>query len=315
MSALTELLPAATLRPSPRPPHRPDPSANAAPRAAPPRRKGDGLRPTSRPGGVPATPSPGIRVPFSFSEQHLLTKHFRGWTGRAGDGGGLWMRRGRGSRRRKPLGPEKHREPEGDRGKKVMEERQLRGREPHAPPNSVPPSSSLGVEADLARTSWPANRSWGSAVTLSPKFCALFLAGARPPSRRLSRDARGGRLALGVPPRWKRRPWVPMREGGGGNGIPPTGPGARRLSRHSRPRPGVRREWPEVNDGMPLVGAEPGETRYSDNVLTDLKGTHNIQEDPQRTTSKKPNMDSPNINKLRYKKTNGTLLLCINRQI
>ncbi|XP_077611844.1 uncharacterized protein LOC144224646 [Crocuta crocuta] len=88
MSALTELLPAATLRPSPLllPLHR---RVSVRQRRRREHRtnlrvKGDGLLPTSRAEFIYATP-----ISF-FSEQHLLTKQIGDWTGRAGAGGGSW---------------------------------------------------------------------------------------------------------------------------------------------------------------------------------------------------------------------------------
>ncbi|XP_032752451.1 basic proline-rich protein-like [Rattus rattus] len=88
MSALTELLPAATLRPSPSPP------AYSPPRIRPP-------TPPSRAQGelrvegerfASLVQAEWTRHPLavSLSEQHLLTKPIGGRTGRAGDGGGSW---------------------------------------------------------------------------------------------------------------------------------------------------------------------------------------------------------------------------------
>ncbi|XP_034527322.1 uncharacterized protein LOC117804398 isoform X2 [Ailuropoda melanoleuca] len=117
MSALTELLPAATLRPSPLllPLHR---RVSVRQRRCREHRtnlraKGNGLLPISRAEFICATP-----VSF-FSEQHLLTKQIGDWTVRAGAGGGSWAG-GRVDERRKPSDSEKHREPEGDHGRKVL---------------------------------------------------------------------------------------------------------------------------------------------------------------------------------------------------
>ena len=81
-----------------------------------------------------------------FSEQHLLIKQIGGWTGTAGAGGGSWVGGGRVDGQRKSLDSEKHREPEGNHGRKVMETAAA----PYSPtplPAASPPISSLGIEA------------------------------------------------------------------------------------------------------------------------------------------------------------------------
>lgn len=146
MSALTELLPAATLRPSPlllplhhrvsvRQRRRREHRTNL-------RVKGDGLLPTSRVEFIYTTP-------FSFSEQHLLTKQIGGWTGRAGAGGGSWAG-GKGGRTAETL-----RLREASRtGRRPWEEGNGSGScaiEPHAPPSSIPQFPHLVLRRRISR--------------------------------------------------------------------------------------------------------------------------------------------------------------------
>lgn len=159
MSALTELLPAATLRPSPlllplhrrvsvRQRRRREHRTNL-------RMQGDGLLPKSR--------TECVLPPFSSFQNStfLLNRSEVGQGGRGPEAGhGLG---GRVDERRKPLDSEKHREPEGDHGRKVMET--AAARSTPRPSQQHPPISSLGIEeADLARTSWLARRSCRSAM-------------------------------------------------------------------------------------------------------------------------------------------------------
>lgn len=147
MSALTELLPAATLRPSPlllplhrrvsvRQRRRREHGTNL-------RMRRDGLLPKSRTQCVCATPF------FFFSDQHLLTKQIGGWTGRAGAGGGSWAG-GKGRRAAETL-----RLREASRtGRRPWEEGNGNGScavEPRAPPNSIPQFPHLVLRRRVSR--------------------------------------------------------------------------------------------------------------------------------------------------------------------
>lgn len=153
MSALTELLPAprsappASSPPQIRPPTLPARAHDQAPGR-------DGFLPTSGPrlSVLPASPSPR-------NSTFLLNRSEVGLRGRGLEAGhGLG---GRGDERRKPLNSEKHREPEGDHGRKVMEAAAAQSSPMPLPQR--PPISSLGTEeADLARLP---NRSCSSAMT------------------------------------------------------------------------------------------------------------------------------------------------------
>lgn len=86
MSALTELLPAATLRPSPRLFTAAYPSANAAVASA---GRAEGFR-GERFASLARAEWTCRPLAVSLSEQHLLAKAIGGRAGRAGDGGGSW---------------------------------------------------------------------------------------------------------------------------------------------------------------------------------------------------------------------------------
>lgn len=86
MSALTELLPAATLRPSPRLFTAAYQSANAAVASA---GRAEGFR-GERFASLARAEWTCRPLAVSLSEQHLLAKAIGGRAGRAGDGGGSW---------------------------------------------------------------------------------------------------------------------------------------------------------------------------------------------------------------------------------
>lgn len=147
MSALTELLPAATLRPSPLllPLHR---RVSVRQRRCREHRtnlrvKGNGLLPICRAEFICATPF------SSFSEQHLLTKQIGDWTGRAGAGGGSWAG-GKGGRAAETL-----RLREASRtGRRPWQEGNGSGScavETHAPPSSVPQFPHLVLRRRISR--------------------------------------------------------------------------------------------------------------------------------------------------------------------
>lgn len=132
----TELLPAATLRPSPLllPLHR---RVSVRQRR---RREHGTTRRMPRRGALPKSRPAGVRATTfcCFSEQGLLTTQIGGWTGRAGAGGGSWAG-GKGRRTAETL-----RLREASRtGRRPWQEGNGNGScavEPHAPPHSIPPS-------------------------------------------------------------------------------------------------------------------------------------------------------------------------------